>query len=144
MAAADFVLDNSVAMRWVLPNSNRPEVHEYADGVQDSLIAGATALVPGLWWVEAISVLLKAERKGQISTADTGRFVSFLGALRVETQSQPDISTTIALARLHGLSGYDAVYLELAILSGLPLATADEDLSKAAKLAGVPLYLGGV
>ena len=33
MAAADFVLDNSVAMRWALPDSNRPEVHQYADKV---------------------------------------------------------------------------------------------------------------
>ncbi|MDR2214705.1 MAG: type II toxin-antitoxin system VapC family toxin [Nevskiaceae bacterium] len=143
MAVADFVLDNSVAMRWVLPNSGRPEAHRYADDVLDRLVAGATALVPDLWQVEAASVLLKAEKKAQISAADTERLVSFFDALRIETQRQSNISAVIAVARTHGLSGYDAVYLELAIHSGLPLATADEGLGKAARTAGVPLYLGG-
>ena len=32
---------------------------------------------------------------------------------------------------------YDASYLELALRSGLPLATLDEDLKRAAKKAGV-------
>ncbi len=36
--------------------------------------------------------------------------------------------------------GYDAQYLELALRLGLPLATLDKDLRKAAKKAGVPLY----
>ncbi|MGH9662692.1 MAG: type II toxin-antitoxin system VapC family toxin [Bryobacteraceae bacterium] len=41
------------------------------------------------------------------------------------------------LAVEHGLSGYDAAYLEVAIRKGLPLATLDEDLQKAAQAAGV-------
>jgi predicted nucleic acid-binding protein len=44
------------------------------------------------------------------------------------------------LAIEHGLSGYDAAYLELAIRKGLPLATLDEDLQKAAQAAGVDLF----
>jgi len=32
MAAADFVLDNSVAMRWALPNSNSPSVRPAVNG----------------------------------------------------------------------------------------------------------------
>jgi predicted nucleic acid-binding protein len=35
------------------------------------------------------------------------------------------------------------VYLDLAIRVGVPLATVDENLSKAANAVGVPLYLGG-
>jgi predicted nucleic acid-binding protein len=37
------------------------------------------------------------------------------------------------------LSGYDASYLELAIRKGLPMATLDEDLQKAAAASGVKL-----
>lgn len=44
------------------------------------------------------------------------------------------------LAVEHGLSGYDAAYLELAIRQGLRLATLDEDLQKAARVAGVVLF----
>jgi predicted nucleic acid-binding protein len=35
---------------------------------------------------------------------------------------------------------YDAAYLELALRTGLPLATLDADLAKAATTAGVPLF----
>jgi predicted nucleic acid-binding protein len=38
------------------------------------------------------------------------------------------------------LSAYDAAYLELAMRSGLPLATLDADLAKAVTTAGVPIF----
>ncbi len=45
----------------------------------------------------------------------------------------------LALARAHGLSAYDAAYLELAMREGLPLATEDAALRAAARRVGVPL-----
>jgi predicted nucleic acid-binding protein len=45
----------------------------------------------------------------------------------------------LSLAREQGLSTYDAAYLELAIREGLPLATLDTELKKAAKAVGVKL-----
>jgi predicted nucleic acid-binding protein len=47
---------------------------------------------------------------------------------------------TVHLARSHGLSAYDAAYLELAMRRGLPLATLDAKLRSAAVAAGVSLY----
>jgi predicted nucleic acid-binding protein len=47
------------------------------------------------------------------------------------------LATTLQIARSYRLSSYDASYLELALREGLPLATLDEDLQKAAKRAGV-------
>ncbi len=41
----------------------------------------------------------------------------------------------LALARAHGLSSYDASYLDLAMKKGLPLATLDKKLKQAAKAA---------
>ena len=46
---------------------------------------------------------------------------------------------TLALARSHRLTSYDAAYLELALRRGLPLATRDKALQAAARLEGVPL-----
>jgi predicted nucleic acid-binding protein len=143
MVAADFVLDNSVAMRWALPSSNSPTAHTYADSVLGKLEEGQTALAPNLWYVEAISVLVRAEKKGHLSQADTNRFLIFIDALGIERDDSAASAATAALARTHGLSGYDAVYLDLAIRRSLPLATVDKDLCKAAKAAGVPLYLDG-
>jgi predicted nucleic acid-binding protein len=47
---------------------------------------------------------------------------------------------TIALARAHDLSAYDAAYLELAVREGLPIATLDDRLRAAAKAVGVPVF----
>ena len=47
-----------------------------------------------------------------------------------------------ALGRKHGLSSHNASYLSLAMTMGLPLATLDEKIKKAAKKAGVPLLKG--
>jgi predicted nucleic acid-binding protein len=46
---------------------------------------------------------------------------------------------TLALARSHHLTNYDAAYLELALRRGLPLASRDKALQAAARLEGVPL-----
>ena len=45
----------------------------------------------------------------------------------------------IAVSTQYGLTVYDAAYLELSGRTGLPLATLDADLRKAALAAGVEL-----
>jgi galactokinase/mevalonate kinase-like predicted kinase len=50
-----------------------------------------------LWQVEAVSVLLKAEKKAQISAADTARIVSSFEALSIQMQSQMDIPAVSGL-----------------------------------------------
>ena len=50
------------------------------------------------------------------------------------------LGSTLQLARRFKLSAYDASYLDLALREGLPLATLDEDLIKAAKRAGVKRF----
>jgi len=46
-------------------------------------------------------------------------------------------NTTLTLCRKHGLTAYDAAYLEIAIRGGFPLATADEQLKRAADAEAV-------
>ena len=47
--------------------------------------------------------------------------------------------TTVRLAERHGLTAYDAAYLELALRQVLPLATLDRELRAAASSDGVQL-----
>lgn len=49
---------------------------------------------------------------------------------------RPDLGE---LAARHGLTSYDAAYLDLAVRLQLPLATQDDALSKAAAATGVTL-----
>lgn len=51
------------------------------------------------------------------------------------------MGATLALGRSYGISAYDAAYLELAMRSGLPIATVDRGLSAAASQSGVEIYL---
>jgi len=113
------VLDNSVAMCWLL-NDGRPGDAAYALKVLASL-KHTQAIVPGLWALEAANVVAKAEAKGLVTEARTQAFVA-------------------TLARRYKLSAYDATYLELALRAGLPLASLDADLAKAARRAGVPVF----
>jgi predicted nucleic acid-binding protein len=53
--------------------------------------------------------------------------------ISVENESpEKTMKELLGLARAHHLSSYDASYLELAMRKGLPLATLDDKLRKAA------------
>ena len=51
--------------------------------------------------------------------------------LPIRTDMEPDMDIAFALAERHGLSFYDAIYLELAKRHTAPLATLDKALARA-------------
>lgn len=137
-----FVLDYSITMRWLFL-SEKASDQRYANRVLESL-ENVTAFVPSLWHLEVASVLLNAERRNEIEAGESEGFVCQLENLPIEVDTSTSMRVfgrTFGLARAYKLTSYDAAYLELAIREGLPLATLDKDLSKAAKKAGVFLYL---
>lgn len=137
-----FVLDNSVAMRWILESPKQAD-QLYAESVLHKLVE-AEVVVPNLWHLEACNVLLAAEKRKELTGSEVERFISQLENLPIFADSMTALKSfnrTLNLARAHKLSSYDAAYLELAIREGLPLATLDKELIKAAKKSDVKLYL---
>jgi predicted nucleic acid-binding protein len=133
-----FVVDNSVVMAWGFED----ETSKYADAVLGSL-AMANAIVPAIWPLEVGNVLLTAERRKRLSHADSVRFLALIANLpiAVEPESpQRMLNEIFALARDLRLSTYDASYLDLAMRTGLPLATQDSALLKAAKKSQTPIF----
>lgn len=133
-----FVLDNSVTMRWFFGDGKSQEF-AYAIKVLDSMKI-VSAIVPVTWGLEVANVIAKAEAKGLVTEARSEAFLEMLGGIDIESDTatfQNSLSSILQLARRYQLSAYDASYLELALRRGLPLATLDEDLQKAAKKAGV-------
>ena len=133
-----FVLDNSVTMRWFF-GDGKPQELVYAGKVLDAM-QEATAIVPMTWGLEVANVIAKAEEKALVTEARSGAFLEMLEDVDIEVDSATfahALSDTLQLARRYKLSAYDASYLELALRLGIPLATLDEDLQKAAKKAGV-------
>lgn len=133
--SAAFVADCSLAMAWLF---NDEATHETTALL--NRLATETALVPGWWFVEITNVLALAERKGRITPRQSDAFIADLGKLGIERDDEaPDRSFThlLPLCRMHRITSYGAIYLDLAIRRGLPLATLDEDLRKTAKKVGV-------
>jgi predicted nucleic acid-binding protein len=134
MPPARFVLDNSVAMRWLLRDGSDERL-AYASKVLDLLERQAgEAVVPGIWALEAANVMLKAQAKGLVTEARVTAFIGLLKDMRILTDpSTADraLGDTLQLARRFKLSSYDAAYLELALRENLPLATLDTDLQDA-------------
>lgn len=134
---AQFVVDASVVMSWCFAD----EADAYADGVLDRL-AQDEAVVPSVWPLEIGNVLLVAERRKRLSEADSARFLALLAELPIVVEPEPPqrmLREILGLARELGLSTYDAAYLDLAMRLGLPIATNDAALRKAAKKVRVPL-----
>jgi predicted nucleic acid-binding protein len=138
LSAGRFVLDNSVAMAWCFED----EADAYADAVLGSLSAHE-AVVPAIWPLEAGNVLLGAERRNRLTQADSVRFLALLGSLPIMVEQEPPgrmFTDILALGRACGLSTYDASYLDLAMRSGLPIATRDTRLRQATGTCRVPVF----
>lgn len=137
----NFALDNSVTMRWFFGDGKSQEL-AYAGKVLDAM-KNASALVPATWGLEVANVIARAEAKGLVTEARSGAFLEMLEGVDIELDTATfshSLSDTLQLARRYKLSSYDASYLEVALRLGLPLATLDEDLQKAAKKAGVKKF----
>jgi predicted nucleic acid-binding protein len=136
-----FVLDNSVTMRWFFGDGN-PQDLAYAGRVLDAM-QETKAVVPMTWGLEVANVIAKAEAKALVTEARSKTFLEMLEEVEIEVDAATfarALSDTLHLARRYKLSAYDASYLELALRAGLPLATLDEALQKAAKKAGVKKF----
>ncbi len=109
-----------------------------ADAALERLTSVA-AVVPALWWFEVRNLLVANERRGRIDPVGTANFLGDLAKLPITADRDPDSSNLLTLAREHGLTVYDAAYLELALRLALPLATLDRALAATATAAGVAL-----
>jgi predicted nucleic acid-binding protein len=128
-----FVLDASVVLDWAL------EERRAAAETARRRLTTDMALVPGLWWFEVRNGLVIAERRQRTSADISTSFLRQLAAFPVAIAPLPDETALLTLARRHGLTVYDAAYLELALREGLDLATLDTELADAARAEGVSL-----
>ena len=129
------IIDCSMTMAWCFADEATAETAR----VQDRLVAEA-ALVPAHWFLEVVNVLVMAERRRRISAADSAMFLHLLSTLDIQVDQEllaRAFDHLPPLCRSHGLTSYDAAYLELAIRRRLPLASLDDDLRKAASGLGI-------
>ena len=125
------VLDSSATMAGIYADEISPAIQRVFE-----LIAEEGAWVPSLWPLEVANILEMGVRRGRHNAAFRDATLGDLQLLPIhidpETERQA-WGATLKLAERHGLTLYDAAYLELAKRRVLPLATLDGDLRRAAE-----------
>ena len=129
-----FVCDASVVLTWCFPDENAV----LAQHVASMFKRGDTAVAPSFWPHEVLNALLAGEQRKRISRALVRSFLDDLENVPIVLEP---VSTGVVfdriqrLSREHGLTPYDAAYLDLALEQVLPLATLDKELIRACKEA---------
>jgi predicted nucleic acid-binding protein len=135
---AIFVADASAALAWCFED----EAGSRADELLERLRQGDRIVVHAHWPTEILNGLLVAARRKRIKENQPALFWDELARLPVEVESPlttMQAKTVLTLSEKHGLTVYDAAYLELAQRRQLPLGSLDADLRKAAQIEGVAL-----
>jgi predicted nucleic acid-binding protein len=127
-----FVLDASVAAKWMLPAQGellRPEAFRLLDAYE---AGDVNLIVPDIFWAECGNILWKAVRQQRLE--------QLAAELAMQTLMQRDLPTSpskmllqqaVVMAFDFGRSVYDCLYVTLAARSKKQLITADERLANA-------------
>lgn len=110
----------------------------------DGLLISQQLIVPAHWPMEVGHSILKALRRRTIPGSRLEQIATQLHALDITVAPPLEVISFLPLiefARIHGLTMYDASYVQLAIDRNAPLATLDGAMRNAAKNLGVKLAL---
>ncbi len=133
------VVDSSVAASWILPDEATEVAARWLE------VAWTTSPVaPSHWPVEIANTALQAHKRGRLKQAGLADAEALLSGLAVEIEPAAPARVWrdgVALGQRHGLTVYDALYLEAAMRRGLVLATYDKALLRAASAEGVATQL---
>ena len=127
-----FVLDASIAAKWMLPAKGellRPAAFRLLDDYE----AGAVGLlVPDIFWAECSNIVWKAVLQQRFSRADAESAMLSLVQRAIPTVSSATLlPEALPVAFNFGRSVYDSLYVALAVQAKKQLITADERLANA-------------
>ncbi len=131
------VLDGSVALAWCFSDETTPVIDEVM-----LRAARNGAVVPSIWRLEVANGLRSAIRRRRLTASARDDLLAAFTEMRIDTDTDTDRqawTTTLILADRHGLTPYDASYLDLACRRRIPLASLDRILRSAAQAEDVPL-----
>ena len=123
-----YILDSSVAFKWVLPEIYTDKAlllrDDYRNGVHE-------LLAPDIFPVEIIHGLAKAERQGRITPPQAGaHWQDVMTTAPLLSPSIPLIPRAYEIASQARFGVYDCLYVALAELESCQLVTADDKLVK--------------
>jgi predicted nucleic acid-binding protein len=131
------VLDASAALAWAMGDERRSPVEMVERLTEEPVI------VPTHWILEVTNGLRVGVLRGRLQPDEPLEVLARIRNLLIRVDPETPVrgwQETPVLAARFGLTTYDAAYLELALRMDAPLATLDQDLARAAREAGVPLF----
>lgn len=135
------VLDASMTLAWQFKRVDPAEILLAEKALAE--LSSVQAIVPAIWYAEVANGVLSGERQGAISPTQTDYFLGELSHAEIaadELSPRARQAAVLNLARAHGLTAYDATYLELAMRRAAQLATLDRKLAEAARATGVRVF----
>jgi predicted nucleic acid-binding protein len=127
-----FVVDASVAIKWLLPSEREPLHAEALSWLDRHMNGEVKFVVPDLFWAEIGNFLWKSIRYARLTAAIAQTALDELkgrGLEAVPCSSLVDAALEIAVA--YQRSAYDSFYVALALQTKTELITADEKLANA-------------
>jgi predicted nucleic acid-binding protein len=120
-----FVVDASVAVKWLVPEA-------YSSEARTLLRADSALLAPDLIRAEVGNVLWKRWRRGELDAAEVDTALADFRRFPLEVHSSELLlESAWGIARETGLTVYDSLYVALAVAEMAQLVTADRRLFEA-------------
>lgn len=131
------VIDASITIAALSPDERGDDTERYL-----STIAVSDAVVPAIWALEVMHVLRRKVSRGLLSAEIATEALAAAQLLNIRVSSIGAAAAFVDIGRLvrvHGLSPYDAAYLDCALRLDYPLASLDRRMRAAAAVEGIPL-----
>jgi len=140
-----YVVDASVAGKWLLPGASEPLQQEAVNLLRQSVDGQVMLIVPDFFWIEVTNLLGKAIRTGRCTRATAEMALSALRRHGIPTlPALPLLDSALDKAMVYGRSVYDSIYVALALETGGKLVTAHEKLVNAAGVRLPVIWLGAL
>ena len=128
----NFVLDASVALKWIIPSEAETLIEDALRLLRRYTSGEIGFVVPDIFWAEVGNVIWKGVRQQRWSQSFAERAVSDLREREFFTVSSHRLlPEALIIALAHNRTVYDSLYVALAIQSKTQMITADERLANA-------------
>ena len=140
-----FVLDASVAAKWMLPAKGellRPEAFRLLDAYRSGEV---NFIVPDVFWAECGNIVWKAVRQNRLDRSGAEQaIVSMMHRAMPTISSLELLPKAVSIAFDFNRAVYDCLYVALAVESKKQLVTADERLANALAARFPVKWLGAI
>lgn len=131
-----WVADTSAIVRLFVPDG---PLHPEIEAAMNRAMHGSdVVLAPDLMLAESANVLLRKQRRGELSSEEAKTIIKAIASLPVRIEPHaPLLVAAASMADAHNLTVYDALYLALSERHGARLMTHDDRLDHVAKTLGL-------